>query len=100
MGQAQRLDPVVDLSLTSAGQILSRNDPGAPRTMNLIKRIIVAGPILPGAQSPSSIRKVSDLNPTLEKIVFARENPLVIGAGILGILGLTFALGRMTARKG
>jgi len=101
----QRLDPLVDIGLTTAGQILSQNDKGAPETMALIRRIIVAPPPPwsgwfgnPGAKKPA-FSKLSDLNGTLSAVAYARENPWTIPLAALGTLAAVFFIGRATAPK-
>lgn len=103
LGQSPReLDPYVDIGLNAAGQVLAQNDPGAPETMRLIRRIIVAPPPpWSGWFTPSkgpAISRVSDLNPTLEKVAYIREHPVLVPAAIGLALAGVFALGRASAR--
>lgn len=105
LGQDERrLDPVVDIALTTAGRILSQNDPAAVQTSALIRRIIVAPPPpwsgwFGGAKEKKSVAKVSDLNPALEKVATAREQPWLLPLTVLGALAGTFLLGRVTAGR-
>ena len=102
LGQAPRqLDPMVDIALTTAGKVLSQNDPGAVKTTDLIRRIIVAPP--PpwdfGSKPSAKIARVSDLNPTLEKVAVLRENPVAMPLAAIALLAASFFLGRVTAGK-
>lgn len=98
LGQVRKLDPVVDIALTTAGRILSESDPRSVQTTDLIRRIIVAPP-LPWSTGESSkkIARVSDLNPILEKVAVLRENPVAVPLAAIALLIGSFFLGRVTA---
>lgn len=95
------LDPTVDIALTTASQILSRNDPGVGETEQLIRRIIMAPPApwsgrIPGAGP--TVAKVSDINPFLRPIAYVSENPVTTVLGLVAVPLIAFLLGRATAR--
>jgi hypothetical protein len=95
---------MVDIALTTAGQILSQNDPGALETVGLVRRIMVAPPpFWAGAVSAAvkgkgkGIAKVSDVNPYLKVGAVLAENQTATVLGVLAIPVIAFLLGRATA---
>jgi hypothetical protein len=95
------IDPLVDAGLTAAGTALSTNDPGAPATFQLVRRIIVAPPFasLPsfGTTTPTQ-HKLSDINPALQTIAWVKENQGLTALMILSVPVIAFLLGRSTRR--
>lgn len=90
--QASRLDPLVRVGLNTAGQVLSRSDPGAPQTMDLIQQLIEAPGW--GLSTPTAPAKISDLNPALEVFVAVRTHPILTLLGVLSIPALAYIIGK------
>jgi hypothetical protein len=103
---AAKLDPRLEIALATLAAALKPTDPGADRSIQTIRDIIVA----PGTKSdpkpgePQRTAKLSDLQPTLETLRDARyspwqswvlENPTMAAAlGLGGALVLGILIGK------
>lgn len=96
------IDPIIDLALTGAQQVLVRTDPKVPETFGYVRRIIAAPGLFPPAPSGPGkypFAKLSDLNPYFQVAAVVRENPLVTLLGVAGVLAGIFFLGRNVGRS-
>lgn len=92
------IDPTVYYALQAAGQALAASgDPGAPQTVDLIRRNIQAQGFpwewfSAGGQSAPG--KVSNVNSTLSLVTTARENPIISTLLLIGIPVFAYMLGK------
>jgi len=102
LGQVPKtIDPQIYLELRAAGEALRlQGDPGAPTTVELIRRNIEAPgfPTLTPGTPSSTTGRISDLNSTLQTIAIIRENPYPTIAAVIAVPLIAYLLGRASRR--